>query len=451
MHKPPAPGISVSLLISVLMPALLSAQTPPGVPVPSPAPAATPVATLTLTLDDALTRARANAQEFLSAQTDARVAREQRVQAKAALLPEVNWEHGFIYTQPNGTDTGVFIANNGPRVYTNQADVHTDVYSPTKRADYQAAIAAEAIARAKVEVAQRGLNATVVQDYYAMAQAARHLANGQRSLQEANQFLDITRKQEAGGEAAHSDVVKAQIEVNMRQRELTDAQLGLDKARIEFAVILFPDFRQDFTIADDLDSDHGLPPFTDIQALAGKNNPDIRAAEAVVTQNSAQVKSARAGYLPILSLDYLYGLNSNEYAIHDQFGNNNIGSSVVATATVPVWNWGATRSRVREAQAHLDQARADLSFAQRQLLANLNSFYLEAAAANGQLASLSQSLNLAEESLRLTLLRYEAAEVTVLEVVDAQNTVVDARNAYDDGKARYRIALGALQTLTGAF
>ena len=46
-------------------------------------------------------------------------------------------------------------------------------------------------------------------------------------------------------------------------------------------------------------------------------------------------------------------------------------------------------------------------------------------------------MDLAAESLRLTLLRYQAGEATALEVVDAQNTVNAARNAYDDGLARY--------------
>ena len=112
---------------------------------------------------------------------------------------------------------------------------------------------------------------------------------------------------------------------------------------------------------------------------------------------------------------------------------------------MPIWNWGGTRSKVRQAELKLQQARADLSFTQRQLLANLNSFYLEANAASFQMASLKQSLDLSEESLRLTVLRYQAGEVTVLEVVDAQTTLVQARNAYDDGLARY-VWLAALQT-----
>src|ERR1035437_4933828 len=104
---------------------------------------------------------------------------------------------------------------------------------------------AEGIARAKVEIAARGLTAVVVQNFYGMAVAQRHFNNARRSLQEAQQFVDITQKQEAGGEAAHSDVVKAQLTLDQRQRDVQEGQLAYDKARIGFAVFLFPDFRQD--------------------------------------------------------------------------------------------------------------------------------------------------------------------------------------------------------------
>ena len=51
----------------------------------------------------------------------------------------------------------------------------------------------------------------------------------------------------------------------------------------------------------------------------------------------------------------------------------------------------------------------------------------------------------------LTLLRYQAGESIALEVVDAQNTATQARNAYDDGLVRYRVAQANLKILTGAF
>ncbi|MEO8593320.1 MAG: TolC family protein [Candidatus Solibacter sp.] len=407
--------------------------------------------TLTLTLQDALERARANAQQLLSADLAARIAREDRVQAKAALLPSVNWINGFDYTQPNGTDTGVFVGNNGPRVYTNLANVHADVYAPGKRADYQMAIAGEAIARAKIEIAARGLNAVVIQNFYGMTVAQRHLANAQRSVQEAQQFVDITQKQEAGGEAAHSDVIKAQLTLDQRQRDAQEAQLAYDKTRLGFAVFLFPDFRQDFAVTDDLDRTAPLGAFAEIETLAQKNNPEIRAAQSTITQETYGIKSARSGLYPTLAVDYFFGLQANQYAVHNELGQNNLGNSVVASLNFPIWNWGAARSKVRQAELKLQLARTDLSLTQRQLLSNLHAFYLEANVAASQVASLKHSLDLSDESLKLTVLRYQAGEVTVLEVVDAQSTLFAARNAYDDGLARYRLALAALQTLTGAF
>jgi outer membrane protein TolC len=408
-------------------------------------------ASLNITLEDALARARANAPQLLSANIAAQLAREDRVQARAALLPSLNWFNQFIYTQPNGTPSGVFVANDGPHIYNNQAIVHGDIFAPGKRADYQRTLAAEAVARARADIALRGLVAVVVQNYYGLVSAERKYRNAQQSLREAQDFLDLTRKQEQGGEVAHADVVKAEIQFVQRQRDSQEAQLAVDRSRIGFAVLLFPDFRRDYTVTDDLPTTPGLPRFDEVQTLAARNNPDIRAAQETVRQQTFEIKVARSALLPSLSFDYFYGINANQYAIYNRNHQNNLGSVAQAQMTVPVWTWGANRSRVRQAQLRLQQARTDLTFTQRQQLASLNAFYLEAQVASAQIASLKHSLDLSSDSLRLTILRYQSGEATALEVVDAQSTLTLARNALDDGLLRYRLALANLQTLTGTF
>ncbi len=85
------------------------------------------------------------------------------------------------------------------------------------------------------------------------------------------------------------------------------------------------------------------------------------------------------------------------------------------------------------------------------MIANLSEFYDEAAAARDQLASLDASVTTAQESLHLTELRYTGGEGSVLEVVDAQNTLLAAETAQADGVVRYQLALANLQTLTGRF
>jgi len=85
-----------------------------------------------------------------------------------------------------------------------------------------------------------------------------------------------------------------------------------------------------------------------------------------------------------------------------------------------------------------DAARVALTVTQRQLIAQLEEAYSEATTARDQLASLDLSAATAEESLRLTKLRYSEGEATVLEVVDAQNAFVSAENAREDGRVRIR-------------
>jgi outer membrane protein TolC len=248
---------------------------------------------------------------------------------------------------------------------------------------------------------------------------------------------------------ARSDVLKAQIQVTQRRREAQEAELTVIKSRLGLSVLVFPDFRENFAVVDDLHDAMPLPALEGVKAAAAAYSPDVRSAEASVRQEVSGVSLARSGVLPSISFDYFYGINANQFAIYNPEGNRLLGSVVQAQMTVPLWNWGATQSKLRQAQLRVQQARTDLTLAQRQLQANVAIFHREAEAAGDQVTSLRESLDLATETLRLTLLRYQAGEVSILEVVDGQTTLIQARNAYDDGLVRYRVALAALQTLTG--
>jgi len=417
-----------------------------------PATAQTPPATQPtgpLTLQDALTMARANSQTYLSAQSAALLAAEDKKIARAAVLPSLGGFAQYIYTEPNGTPSGVFVANDGPKIYNMWLTSHGEVFSPQRWAEYRSAAAAEASARAKVEVAARGLVATVVQNFYTVVSSARKLASAQQSLREAQELLDITQKQEAGGEVAHADVVKAQIQVEQRLRDLQEAELTALKSRLGLSVLVYPDFRDQFTVVDDLQTITPLPPMPEVVAAATGFSPDVRAAEASVQQFTADISAARGGLLPSVSFDYFYGINANQFAIYNPEGQRLLGSVFQAQMIVPLWSWGATQAKLRQAHIRTNQANVELRLAQRQLQANIRTFYNEAQIARDQVASLQRSLDLSAESLRLTRLRYQSGEATVLEVVDAQTTLIQARNAYDDGLVRYRVAMAALQTLTG--
>src|SRR6266699_5925690 len=389
-----------------------------------------------LTLQDALALARKNSVQFQSAQTDAAISRQDRYQAATALLPSVTYNNQALYTKSNGPGNGVrYIANNAVHEYISQANIHETI-DLAGISNLRRASAAAALSRARAEIASRGLVVTVVQGYYALAAAQQKLQAAQKASDEGNRFFKLTQDLQGGGEVAHSDVIKAELQMNDRRRQLQEAQLMFLNARLDLAVLLFPDFNENYEVADDLHSPVRLPTLAEVQQQAAHDNPDVRAALEAVRAAGSDVTFARAGYLPSLSFDYWYGIDAAQFAVNGPNGVSNLGSAAAATLNIPIWNWGATQSRIKQAELRRTQVKRELSLAQRKLLAEIRSLYAEADTAMNELGGLSRSAELAEESLRLTTLRYRGGEATVLEVVDAQTTYAQSNAAYQDGAVR---------------
>ena len=416
-----------------------------------------------ITLDEALKRAQANEPTFASALADAKIAGLDKSIARAGLLPGVTYHNQALYTQPNGLSnqagqgTGsqpspIFIANNAVREYASQAVVNEEIglgqISTVRRAD-----AAAAMASAELEIARRGLVTTVTGLYYGLAAADRKLEIAQRAANEAADFAKLTGQREQAREAAHADTVKAQLEQQGHDRELSDAKLNADKARLDLAVLLFPDPRTAYTISVP-DTPAPLASRDEINQLAAKNNAELKSALAALNVSNADVLSARSAYLPALGLNYTYGIDAPQFATNGPVGADgtrvkNLGYSAMVTLDIPVWDWLATERKVKQSEIKRDAAKVALTATQRRLIAQLDEAYAEADASRNQLASLDVSVNTAAESLRLTKLRYTAGEASVLEVVDAQTAFITAENAREDGRVRYEAALAELQTLTG--
>ena len=439
---------------------LARAQEKPEAPAPQPTANATPASSdgkankdnpVQLSLSSALALARKNSTVYNAALIEAGSAGIDRALARDALLPQVNFNNEYLYTQSNQHGGVRFIANNAVHEYTSQGNAHESI-DLAGLANYRKVSAVAALARAKAEIASRGLVVTVAQNYFNALSAQFKFEDARRAADEGNRFLELTQQLEHGGEVAHADTIKAELQAQDRRRQFQEAQLAVLNTRLDLAVLIFPNLQDNFVLTDDLRATAPLPTLAEVQQQAARDNPDLRAALETLHMSSSEVAAARAGYLPSLNLDYFYGIDAPNFATHSFFQGDrldNLGSSALATLNIPVWNWGATRDRIRQAQLHQKQAKLELSYSQRKLIAEIQSLHAEAETALNQLTGLARSAELAAESQRLTSLRYKDGEATVLEVVDSQTAYVQASNNYHDGAVRYRVALANLQTLTG--
>jgi len=416
---------------------------------------------VTVTLQDALEKARKLDPTLLGATSDARSAREDRIQARNAMLPTISATTQYLGTQGNGgkISDGRFVTNDGIHVYRAWGVYHQDL-SPglLMGTAFTRAKAAEAMANAKAEIARRGLGVTVTKNYYALVVAQRKYATAQAGLDQAKRFMDNTQDLEHQGQAPHSDALKAEIQYRIQKQAFDEAKFSMEDTRLGLAVILFPDFNENFTVVDDLDSAPALPPFPEVQEMAEKENPDMRVALETAREANLDVKLAKTAFLPTLTVDLDYGIEANCFALRcaraafPEIGVvPNLGYFLTAALTVPVWDWGTLRSKLHQAEYKQQSAQSALTLAKRTDVSELYATYDEALIARSGLEESRRTAELAAESLRLTNLRYSGGAAPASDVVDAETALVTARNAYADAQVRYRMLLASLQTFTGSF
>ena len=309
---------------------------------------------VTVTLQDALERARKLDPTLVGAVSDARSAREDRIQARNAMLPQITGTTQYLGTQGDGgkISDGRFVTNDGIHVYRAWGVLHQDL-SPglLMGSAYTRAKAAEALSNAKAEIARRGLAVTVTKNYYGLVVAQRKYATAQAGLDQAKHFLDITQDLEHQGQAPHSDALKAEIQYRIQKQAFDEAKFSMEDTRLGLAVILFPDFNENFTVVDDLDSAPALPPFPEVREMAEKAESRYARGPGDASGGGFGCEDRRRPHFcPTLTLDTDYGIEANCFALHCTRASlqtdpavgvvPNLGYFLTAALTVPVWDWG---------------------------------------------------------------------------------------------------------------
>jgi outer membrane protein TolC len=418
----------------------------------APTPPPDPEAILHVTLQNAIERAKKLSPTLAIALTNAKVAAEAVVQARAANLANISGNSQYLYTEGNGTLTSRFIANNGVHEYIAQTDVHQAISAPLL-VDYRRSVVLRAIAKDQATIAERGLIVTVVQAYATLFGDEGKLKTSEDTLRAAQRFLTITQERETNGDAAHADVLKARIQADDSQSALNNAQLTLDQARVALALLIFEKVNQPFDLVDDPSKVLTLPPRGEAQEEASTSNPELDAAQKNEGAAHKGLLAARLGYLPSLTFDYFYGIDANQFAVnttlYDGKRIQNLGYSAMATLSMPLFTWGATHSKVKAAKDEQDLARLNLDFTRRKAVGDFELYYNEAQVAGNDLKTRQDAYTDAVESQHLTLLQYQAGAATALEVVTSEAAVETESSALYDAKTRYSTALANLATLTG--
>ena len=421
----------------VTCPIALFAQAPAPQPSPQTAP---------MSLPNALSTAMQQVSALQQAEIDQQLAAEDVRQAEAALLPRARDSFTVIYnSRAPGSSEQSFIAQNAVHEYQNLLGVTGDwnfgLFSAIRRS--RALLAA---ARAGTEVARRALARGVNEAYYGAALATAKRMTAEQSLAAAEEFERVTDLNYRAGEVPEVDVIRARLQTASRRDDLAQARGAEIVANATLGTLLGYGISR-------IPSIEPLPQTIDlheIESLTAENvarRPEFTQLEAQVRAARADVGVARAEFLPRITYSLDEGFDTNSLQPSDL--RQHRGVLATANVDIPIFDWGATRSRLRQAQLRARGAELQRELTIRDLYLQFATARQEAITAAERVDNARRAVADAERNVTISVARYRAGEAPIVEATEALTTLATQRLALQQALFDYQTARVRLREAVG--
>ena len=323
-----------------------------------------------------------------------------------------------------------------------------DLWGALRRSVESAQAGAQA-SEADLAAARLSAQGLLASDYFGLRDADNELVLVRSSVEGYERALQITTNRYDAGIAPRTDVLQAQTTLANARADL--ASLTAQRAQLEHAIaVLIGKSPADFSLAAANWSMTVPAVPLGVPSELLQRRPDIASTERAVAQANAQIGIQRSAYFPSLTLSGSIGNAGSRVA--DLFGASTslwaLGLSVAQT----IFDAGATRARVEQAEAGRDAAVARY---RQTVLAAFQAVEDQLSAARS-LAEQAELRRAASEAADLTeqqlLNRYKAGQVSYTDVVTAQASALSARRTLSQLAAnRQTSAFALIQALGGGW
>jgi outer membrane protein TolC len=308
------------------------------------------------------------------------------------------------------------------------------------------AVARERSATANLTRVQSDLVFEIKQAFYVYLQDVRLVAVNEATVRNQQYHLALAQARLNSGLGLPSDVVRAQTAVADAMFGLTTARTNASLAAVNLAAMIGVDPRTPITPAE---SDEPQPATMDVRQLvpqALQSRPEVSQAQAGVEAANYALKAARLGESP--SLVGAMGWSQRGSGLPPEHGTLGAG---LAVEWAP-FDSGLTAGRVKEAEANLRSAVAQVEAARLTVQSDVSQAYLNLKNAEQKVTTADAEIGNAQEALRLARGRYEAGIGVFLDVLDTETALdtansnrVNALAAVSQARAALAHAIGNMQ------
>lgn len=391
------------------------------------------------TLKDCIDYALENNIQLRQSRNDYLSGMEDTKQAKAAVLPSLS------------ASTSQSLSNY-PSSEVSDNNMYTGSYNLSARMSlFQGGSLATAVKQSKVqndidrlyiEETSNDIRMAIVEAYMQCLYAAESVTVARSTADASKAQRDRAEEMWKAGSISKVDFAQLESQWMSDEYQVVSAQTSLDNYRLELKQLLELDIMEEMNLAGPEVSDEQvmstLPSKVDVYMAALSAMPEVERGRLSVKAAELEIKQARSGFFPTLSLSAGVGTafmsatgagtatgSTPGYSSGNQYWNNfneNIGLSL----SIPIYSNRQNRTAVNKAKLDAENSRLEQQNIEKQLLQEVESAYLNAVSYQARFTASVKQTEYARQSYELTYEQFSLGVKNTVELITAQNELTVA-------------------------
>ncbi len=378
------------------------------------------------TLNDCINYAMQNNITLKKSQLDKQTSTETRKQSQAALLPSLSASTNQSFGYRPWQSSGVSTVTNG----TVNTQVRKTYYNGTyginaswtvwngnqNRNQVKLNKLSEEQADLQVQQTANTIQETIAQLYVQILYLNEAISVSQQSLETSKKNEERGQEMVKVGKMSKADLAQLSAQRATDEYNLVEAQSNLANYKLQLKQVLEITGEQQFDIAMPAASDQQalteIPSMMSVYEQALLQRPEIKNSELAIKSSEVQLKIAKAGHLPTVSMTGGLGTSTSSQN-SKEWGNQlktNFDASAGIGVSIPIFDQRKTKTAVNKAKIQHEQALLNQQDQQKQLYATIEGYWLDAQnnqqkfrAATATVESEQQSYDLVSEQFNLGL------------------------------------------------
>ena len=396
-----------------------------------------------LSVDECVRIALENKPSLKRAEQDVTIARLDRANTAATMLPSVNASNSFneqTYGNSSGSSESYYagiglsqsLFNFGANVQ--QFKLSDTNYNVTKQQRRQA-------------------KARIILDvhtfYYQYLKNSELFDIAGKDLELSKKQLDLVQNQYNLGAVSKTDFLKASVRYGTAKSNFLSRELSKKNSEksLRFSMGLL-DSDIEINIEKKMDFILSVPTFDEAYGLMLSNSPDLNILDNQIITSKLRIKQAWSNGMPNISMNAGINASSADQLTRGYFDDNYI-KSVNISLSIPIFSGFRNKNNIQIAKLRLDQAETRLSGGTKSAKVSLYALINTLNNYQEIIPIQEEVLISAEEDLKLAQQKYELGSASILELLDAQLALIQASSTLVRTKYDAAIQVANLDDLLG--